>query len=91
MEAPYMDDAKQAEVRANFDAFQGKLPELLKTHAGKFVVLRNREIVDVFDTFADAAKFGTKMYADDMFSVQEVTERHIELGFFSVGIDNVTV
>jgi hypothetical protein len=83
------DDAKTAEVKTNFDAFQAKLPELLKTHAGKFAVLRHGETVEFFDTLSDAARFGVRMFPDDMFSVQEVTERRIELGFFSLAINNI--
>jgi hypothetical protein len=85
------DDPKTAEVRANFDVFQAKLPELLKTHAGKFAVLRHGEIVDFFDTMTDAARFGIRMFPDDMFSVQEVSERRIDLGFFSVAFNHATV
>ena len=85
------EDAKSAEVATNFAAFQRKLPELLETHAGKFAVMRHGEVVDFFDTLTDAARFGTRTYSDDMFSVQEVTERRIELGLFSVALDYTTV
>lgn len=85
------DDLKTAEVRANFAAFQSRLPELLKTHAGKFAVMRRGEIVEYFDTLTDAARFGARMYPDDMYSVQEVTDRRIELGLFSVALANAAV
>lgn len=85
------DDPKTAEVKANFDAFQKQLPELLKTHPGKFAVIRHGEVVEFFDTLGDAARFGGRMFEDDMYSVQEVTDRRIELGFFSVAFDHATV
>jgi hypothetical protein len=85
------DDPKTAEVAANFAVFQKQLPELLKTHAGKFAVMRHGHIIEYFDTLTDAARFGARMFSDDMFSVQEVTERKIDLGFFSVALDHASV
>lgn len=85
------ENARIDEVRANYEAFRSKLPELLEGHAGKFAVIRHREIVDFFDTMADAARFATKMYPDRLYSVQEVTERQIELGFYSIALDNAAV
>ena len=82
---------KREEIERNFAAFQEKLPELLQSHAGKFAVIRNQEIVDFFDTMADAAKFAARSFPDGMFSIQEVTERRIQLGFFSVALDNAPV
>ena len=75
----------------NFAAFQLGLPELLKTHPGKFAVMRHGEFVEFFDTLSDAARFGARMFADEIFSVQEVAERRIDLGFFSVAIDHAPI
>lgn len=74
---------KITEVDRNFEAFQQELPELLKTHPGKFVVLRKKEAVAFFDTFRDAMIYGTKTYQDELFSVQEVTDKALDLGWFS--------
>jgi hypothetical protein len=82
---------KREELERNFAAFQECLPELLQSHAGKFAVIRNKKIVDFFDTLADAAKFAARSYPDDMFSIQEVSERRIQLGFFSLAIGNAAV
>jgi hypothetical protein len=85
------DDPKLAEVKANFSAFQAKLSELVQTHAGKFAVIIHGEIIEFFDTIGDAAKFAAKMFEDDMYSVQEVTERKIELGFFAIALNHAPV
>jgi hypothetical protein len=84
------DDARRVAIRENFDAFHAQLTLLLETHAGKFAVLHNKEIIEFFDTFTDAARFGAKIYPDGMFSVQEVTDQHINLGMFSIALDNIT-
>jgi hypothetical protein len=79
------DDPKLAEVEANFAAFREKLPELLKTHAGKFAVIRHGEIVEFFDTISDVANFAAQMFKDDMYSVQEVTSRQCLPGISEMG------
>ena len=86
-----MPDKRVEEIERNFVEFQKLLPELLKTHAGKFAVLRNGKIIEFFDTFGDAAKFAFRSFKDEMFSVQEVTEKRIDLGFFSIAINNAAV
>jgi hypothetical protein len=48
---------RDQEIRRNFGAFRELLPELIKTHAGKFAVVRHGQIVEFFDTLSDAAKF----------------------------------
>jgi len=76
-------NARQIEVDRNLESFRGKLPELLRTHPGKFALMRHQEIVDFFDTLIDALIAGQKLYSDQLFSVQQVTEASIDLGFFS--------
>jgi hypothetical protein len=75
--------ARQAEVDRNLDVFRKQLPELLQTHPGKFALMRHQEIVDYFDTLTDALVAGQKLYSDQQFSIQEVTESSVDLGFFS--------
>ena len=74
----------QADI--NFEAFQELLPKLLETQAGKFALMHDREIVACFDTLADAAKFGTEKFGDANFSVQEITSKNVNLGFYSYAV-----
>lgn len=76
-------NARQIEVDRNLDAFRSLLPELLQTQPGKFALLRHREIAGFFDTLTDALVAGQKLYSDQLFSIQEVTESSVDLGFFS--------
>ena len=64
-------DAKRQEVEANYHAFQKFLPDLLKSHAGKFALLRQGEVIQYFDTARDAMVFGNTQFPDGIFSVQE--------------------
>lgn len=76
-------NARQIEVDRNLDSFREKLPGLLRDHAGKYALIRHQEVVGFFDTVADALVAGQKLYSDQLFSIQEVTEAKVDLGFFS--------
>ena len=75
--------SKQQAVDQNFEAFKKKLPELLEKYRGKYAVLRNEEVVGFYDTALDAQKIGNQLYPDGFFSVQEVTNTVVDLGFYS--------
>ena len=73
----------QDEIDRNYTAFTALLPELMKTSRGKWALLHNATLEGVFDTARDARLAGTKLYADGLFSVQEVRNRAVDLGWFS--------
>ena len=74
---------QQEQVRRNYEAFKGKLPGLVKSHPGKFALMRDGTIKEFFDTAHDAYIAGEQLFADGIFSVQEITELPVDLGFFS--------
>ncbi len=76
-------ELKQAEIEQNLAFFRDKLDALLGEQRGRFALLRHREIVDFFDTARDAQAAGGKLYSDNLFSVQKVTDSALDLGFFS--------
>lgn len=76
-------EARRTAIEQNFAAFQKLLPDLLKSHNGKFVVMREAKVDAVFDTARDAMVYGVKRFPDGLFSVQEVTDKKADLGFFS--------
>ena len=82
MQSKQSDDKNQA-IERNFQFFQSVLPDLVKDHQGRYVLLRHEEIVGIYDTVHDAQMTGKKFYADNLFSVQKVETRPIELGIFS--------
>lgn len=73
-------DKKQKEIEENLVFFSEKLPDLLHDHRGRYVLLRHREIIGIYDTVADAKTTGDKFYKDGIFSIQKVTDEPIELG-----------
>lgn len=79
-----MADHTREQVDQNYEAFVALLPTLLKTHAGKFALMRDGKTIEFFDTARDAYVTGTALFKDDnLFSIQEVVEVPVNLGFFS--------
>jgi hypothetical protein len=77
----------EREVDLNFDAFVEELPEIMPNHAGEYVLMKNGQMVS-FHASADAAlSAGRAAFADGIYSIQEVTDRPIDLGFFSHAVD----
>jgi hypothetical protein len=71
-------------VEANYQAFEKILPALLPVYAGKFALMRDGQIVELFGTARDAHLAGQKLFEDKPFSIQQVTDVPIDLGFFSL-------
>ncbi len=83
--------AIQTEVDRNYEAFQKLLPELIAEHNGRFALMRGEKVEQIFDSVHDAVVFAKDKYDDDLFSVQEITERIVDMGFFSHTIHVVSV
>ena len=60
---------------------------MLKTHKGKFALIKDKEIIGFYDLIGDANKEGMSKYPDENFSIQEVTEDIIDLGFYSHAVN----
>jgi hypothetical protein len=75
-------EKRQSEVDKNLDFFVGELPKL-GPQVGKFALLHDRSIIGFFDTVPDAVKVGNERYPEGQFSVQQVTETPVDLGYFS--------
>ena len=73
----------QHEIDANFDAFQEMLPELMACQPDRWALMRRGECIAFYDTLRDALAVGHLQFEDGLFSVQEVTTKEIDLGWFS--------
>ena len=78
-----MSDAIDQQIESNYRAFEEKLPGLVPAYRGKFALMRNGDIIEFFDTARDAYVAGQKLFPDRLFSVQEITDVPVDLGFFS--------
>ena len=78
-----MGEKLQAEVDANFAAFQKMLPELLGRERNRWALMRRGECVGFYDTLRDAHTAGFALFEDELFSVQQVSAEVVDLGWFS--------
>ena len=79
-----MDDYRkriQREVDENYDFFQSEIHKIAISHMGQYALIRNKEIVDYFDTLKDAEKYARAAFGDRMYSIQKVDDAPAELGF----------
>ena len=74
---------QQQEVDRNYEAFKKVLPELLKSDPGRTALMRGGEVVMCFDTERDAIQAGRRFFEDRRFSIQKVSSRPVDLGYFS--------
>jgi len=79
-----MDVVRQnREVDLNYDAFVRMLASLLPEHRDEFALMRDGKIVDFFVKPGEANRAGVERFSDGVFSIQEVTDEPIDLGFWS--------
>ncbi len=74
---------QREQVELNFKAFSEKLPELINIQMNKYALMRDGEIVEIYNSWEDAYKTGLRFYEDELFSVQKITNSSVDLGFFS--------
>ena len=74
---------QREEVDRNYDAFTRVLGTILSDHRDKLALMRDGGIVGYFDTPRQALEAAYERFADGVFSIQEVTDEPIDLGFWS--------
>ena len=77
-----LEEARREATR-NFEVFQEKLPKLLETERGKWALLHHAELIAIFDTYEEAGQAAGRLYPDDVYSMQEITDQIVDLGWFS--------
>ena len=78
--------SQQEQVDQNYAAFKELLPELLGKAANKFALMRDGELVAVYETMVDAVTTAQKLYADERWSIQKITNEPVSLGYRSRGM-----
>ena len=79
MDAP----RQKLEVDRNYDAFMRMLGTLLDGHRDQLALMRDGHIVGYYDTPRSALLAASELFPDGIFSIQEVTDEPIDLGFWS--------
>lgn len=78
-----MANALQEEIDRNFDAFQRLVGQHLPERKGQWALMRQGEIVSFHPNAGSAEGAGMARFKDDLFSIQELTDEVVDLGFFS--------
>jgi hypothetical protein len=79
-----MNRARQRiEVDRNYDAFVRMLGGLLADHRDQLALMRDGNVVGFYETPREALEAATEKFPDGIFSIQEVTDEPIDLGFWS--------
>ena len=73
----------EAEINKNYKVFEGQLPDLMNSQPGKFALMRNKKIMQFFDSAGDAMIYAEAQYSDGLYSIQKITVRTTDLGYFS--------
>ena len=89
--ADMLGTSQSQELRRNYDVFREILPTILPTHQGKYALMRHGIIVAYFDNLREAILSGRSQYKDRVFSVQEVTDRKADFGWFSRANGNTSI
>jgi len=71
------------QVSDNFRAFEKLLPDLMRKAAGQFVLLHNGKPTGIFPSSLNAVHAGLEKFGEGDFSVQEITDKIEDLGFYS--------
>ncbi len=63
----------KSQVDKNYEFFNQKLPSLIGRYNHQFVLLKDKKIIEIFETKTDAIKAGHLKFTD-AFSVQEIVD-----------------
>jgi len=62
---------KSSDLAKELQTYREKLPELLADE-GKFVLIRGKQVIDVFGTYEDAIKAGYEQFKLEPFLVKQI-------------------
>ena len=74
---------KMQELDRNYTYFESILSELQKTHDGEFALIRNQKIDAFYNSLVEAQNVAIKNFPDGLYSIQEVKNQPLDLGFLS--------
>jgi hypothetical protein len=81
----------QEEVDRNYEEFIKELPNIIRDHRGQYALMKNGKIINYFSTAADARMAAEAFIKDDLFSIQQVTDAPVDLGYFNYAVHVDTV
>ena len=78
-----MNETKRAEIETNYSVFRDELNKYIYIYTNKYALMRKGEVIEFYNSWQDAWKTGNKFFEDGLFSIQKVTKKPADLGYFS--------
>lgn len=79
-------ERQQQQVDANYETFLQLNDEVFLQNYGRHALMRDGEVVEVFDSWQDARKTAMLLYEDKVFLVQKFDKTPVDLGFYSYAV-----
>jgi hypothetical protein len=73
----YVDQAAMDAIRREMAAYDEMRTELEEAHLGKWVIVRDRELVDVYETFEEAAEAAIARFGRGPYHIREVGDERV--------------
>ncbi len=73
----YVDQAAMDTIRREMAAYEEMRAELEAEHLGKWVIVRDRELVDVYETFEEAAEAAIARFGRGPYHIREVGDERV--------------
>jgi len=86
-----MVSAIQDEVDNNFEAFRKLLPSIIGDHRDKYALMKGGKILGYYSSAQDARTAAESFISDGLYSIQQVTDASINLGYFTYAVPGNTV
>lgn len=83
-----MAHAIEVEIDRNFDFFMRNVSDFIERHRGQFALLRHSSVVGFHNSVKEAEETGVDRFSDGIFSIQEVSDDPVDLGFYTYAADN---
>lgn len=83
-----MAHALEMEIDRNFVYFVHHVTEFVDQHKGQFALLRGASVVSFHNTLLSAEEKAARTFADGLFSIQEVNDQPVDLGFYTYAAHN---
>ncbi|MBI4358950.1 MAG: hypothetical protein HY584_06585 [Candidatus Omnitrophica bacterium] len=68
-------------LEKEYQTYLGKKEELLAKHEGKFVLIKDTQVIEIFSSYEDALKEGLKRFGNVAFLVKQI-QREEDVNFF---------
>lgn len=75
-----------AEMNKNWEAFKKLERGMEREHRGKTLLMRDGEVVDIFNDIGDAYRIGCEKFGLGRFSLQVVGQRPVDLGSHAISL-----